>query len=199
MSCFKHPHFSDPETFLPIETALWWRDNAELFVRALLSPKYQRPSGYSSLSGNLIIYPPKCYIKDGTMNGRKPKGHVARLGDSDDKPVAFRWINISLTSEDVALLERETADLEQLALAFIELGVRGFGLSIKYDRSRKSYAVSIYGPDMANNMQPCGISGAAPDLRDAILVSLFRFNTGLQGSFDGCSLKNNVLQQARFK
>jgi hypothetical protein len=133
------------------------------------------------------------------MNGRKPKRSEPNVGNSDVKPAPIRWINIPLTSEDLALLERETANLEQLALAYIQLGVRGLGLSVKYDSTRKHYNVSIYGSDMAANNQPCGISGAASDLRDALLVSLFRFNSCLQGSFDGSSLTDTTVQSARFK
>jgi len=194
-----HPHRTFPEDFLPLETALWWRDHSELFLRALTQPKYRSKSQFSSLSGNLLIYPPKCNRMENEMNGRKPKRSSPVAGNSNAKPSTFRWINVTLTAEDIDILERETANLEQLALAFIELGVRGFGLSIKYDSARKSYSVSIYGSDMANNNQPCGISGAAADLRDALLVSLFRFNTCLQGSFDDSTTENAAIQPSRFK
>jgi len=132
------------------------------------------------------------------LNGRKPKRHGDSVGGSNDKSAPFRWINVQLTSEDINILEGETADLEQLAYAFIQLGVRGLGLSIKYDSARKSYAVSIYGSDSTANMQPCGISGSSPDLRDALLVSLYRFNHCLQGSFDGCTSKDAIVQPKRF-
>lgn len=133
------------------------------------------------------------------MNGRKPRKPSDKSSGSNGQPLPFRWINVSLTAEDLDILEREEANLEQLSCAFIELGVRGFGLSIKYDSARKQYSVSIYGSDMANNNQPCGISGAAADLRDALLVSLFRFNTRLQGSFDGSAVENAAIQPSRFK
>jgi len=194
-----HPHRTFPEDSLPLETALWWRDHSELFLRALLQPKYRGRSSFSNLSGNLLIYPPKCNRMENNVNGRKPKRSEPVAGNSNGKPAAFRWINVALTAEDIDLLERETANLEQLSLAFIELGVRGFGLSVKYDSARKSYSVSIYGSDMANHNQPCGISGAAADLRDALLVSLFRFNTRLQGSFDGSTTENAAIQPSRFK
>jgi len=194
-----HPHFSFPEDCLPIEAAIWWRDNSDLFLRCLTQAKFHRPQFGSDLSGNLLIYPPKCNRMENEMNGRKPRGHGSRLGSSDAQPATFRWINITLTSEDINTLEREEASLEQLALAFIQLGVRGLGLAVKYDSVGKSYAVSIYGSDTTNHMQPCGISGKSADLRDALLVSLYRFNHSLQGSFDGCTGEDNVLQSGRFK
>jgi hypothetical protein len=193
-----HPHFQDFWDNSPIELALWWYFNSELFLRCLTQPKYHKPLWGSNLSGNLIIYPPKCDIKEEKMNGRKPKQPVARFSDSNAQPSPLRWINIPLTDKDIALLEGETASLEQLAFAFVSLGMHGLGLSIKYDSTRKSYNCSIYGPDLAANMQPCGVSGAAPDLRDALLVSLFRFNSCLQGSFDGQSAKNPTVQSRRF-
>jgi hypothetical protein len=193
-----HPHFSNFEDASPVQLALWWYYNSELFLRCLTQPKYHNPVWNSHLSGNLIIYPPLCNIKENKMNGRKPKQPVARFSDSDVKSSPLRWINIPLTDKDIDLLEQETASLEQLAFAFVSLGMRGLGLSIKYDSARKSYNCSIYGPDMAANMQSCGVSGAAPDLRDALLVSLFRFNSCLQGSFDGQSAKNPAVQPRRF-
>lgn len=193
-----HPHFEFPSDQMPIELDLWWRDNAALFIRLLTSQKYHKPQFGSSQTGNLLIYPPKCNIKENILNGRKPKRHGSSVGSSDGKSTAFRWINIQLTSEDIDILEGEEASLEQLAYAFIGLGVRGLGLSVKYDSARKSYSVSIYGPDSTNNMQPCGISGAAPDLRDALLVSLYRFNNRLQGSFDGCASEDTNIQPKRF-
>ncbi len=193
-----HPHFQDFWDNSPVELALWWYYNTELFLRCLTQSKYHKPLWGGTLSGNLIIYPPKCDIKEEKMNGRKPKQSVARFGDSDAQSSPLRWINIPLTDKDIALLEGETASLEQLAFAFVSLGMHGLGLSIKYDSARKSYNCSIYGPDMAANMQPCGVSGAGPDLRDALLVSLFRFNSCLQGSFDGQSSKNPTVQSRRF-
>lgn len=196
---FLSPHFEFPSDQLPIELNLWWRDNCDLFLRCLTSPKFHRPQFNSTSTGNLLIYPPKCLIKENILNGRKPKQHGGGLGSSNAQSTSFRWINVPLTSEDIATLEREEASLEQLSYAFIQLGVFGLGLSIKYDSSRKSYTVSIYGSDISNNNQPCGISGSASELRDALLVSLFRFNTCLQGSFDGRTSADTTVQPTRFR
>lgn len=133
------------------------------------------------------------------MNGRKPTRPNARPSSSNGKSVPFEWINISLTDQDIDILEREEANLEQLALAYISLGVQRLGLSVKYDLTRKSYTVSIYGCDMGNDGKPCGISSSAAELRDALLVSLYRFNFGLQGSFDGRTSKGDAVQSKRFR
>jgi len=193
-----HPHFTFPEDVLPVYVAMWWRDNSDLVLRTLTSPKYHKPLYGQEISGNLLIYPPENLYKGDNMNGRKPKRPSGRFGDSDDKPAPFQWINIALTSEDFDTLEREEASIEQLALAFVQLGVRGLGLAVKFNSARKSFIVSIYGSDSLNNNQPCGISGTAPDLRDALLVSLYRFNNRLQSSFDGQSGKDTVVQSRRF-
>jgi len=194
-----HPQYEFPSDYVPIETNIWWRDHSDLFLRCLTQGKYLKPRFNSPSTGNLLIYPPKTNRMENEMNGRKPKRHEPSVGNRDAKSTAFRWINISLTSEDLDILEQETASLEQLAYAFIQLGVFGLGLSVKFDSARKSYTVSIYGSDISNNMQPCGISGSATELRDALLVSLYRFNHGLQGSFDGCTNKDATVQPNRFR
>jgi len=194
-----HPHREFPEDCLPLEAAIWWRDNANLFLRCLTQPKYRRFYADSRLSGNLIIYPPKCYMNGENMNGRKPKRNGTGNSVGINKPSTFQWINVTLTDQDLDILEREKADLEQLALAFISLGVQQLGLSVKYDRVGESYSVSIYGSDMANDGKPCGISGASSELRDALLVALYRFNNCLQGSFDGRTNSNPTIQSRRFR
>lgn len=194
-----HPQRMFPSDLVPIELNVWWRDNSDLFLRCLTAPKYRVSGLFGTMSGNLLIYPPKCSITEEKMNGRKPKRHGTGLGNSDGQPLPFRWINIPLTSEDISTLERETVDLEQLAFGFIQLGMFGLGLSVKYDSARKSYNVSIYRPSDATHLQPCGISGSAPDLRDALLVSLYRFNNCLEGSFDNAPDQDVALQSGRFR
>lgn len=194
-----HPHFGFVEDCLPLEAALWWRDHSELFLRVLTSPRYRRAGYDSDKSGNLLIYPPKCDIKETILNGRKSTKPSTRPATGASESLPFQWINIPLTPEDLAVLSTETAGLEQLSLAYISLGAVGLGLSVKFDFTRKSYTVCIYGPDNAANMRPCGISGQSPDLRDALLVCLYKFNNRLQGSFDGSTGETNSIQSGRFK
>ena len=196
---FLHPHRVFPEEFLDSDTAVWWRDNAAMFFRVLTQEKYRRFYLDGNLSNNLLIYPPGFVQMESKMNGRKPKRPSVGSGSVDDKSVAFKWVNIPLTDQDLDILEQETADLEQLALAFISLGMQRLGLSVKYDRVRESYSVSIYGRDMGNAEKPCGVSGTAADLRDALCVSLYRFNTCLQGSFDGSTVEGTTFQPKRFR
>jgi hypothetical protein len=193
-----HPHFYFPSDQLPIGLNLWWRDNCDLFLRCLTQAKYHRPWGNSNTSGNLLIYPPECHTKEINLNGRKPKHNGTKLGNSNAQSTTFRWLNIPLTSEDIDLLEREEVTLEQLAFSYISLGMFGLGLSVKYDNARKSYSVSIYRPSDATHLQPVGISGSSSDLRDALLVSLYRFNHCLEGSFDNAPDSDAVIQPRRF-
>ena len=194
-----HPHFGFPEDCLPIEAAIWWRDNYDLFLRCLTSKKYAKPLYGTTVSGNLLIYPPKCDIKESILNGRKSTKSGSRSGAGAGVSTAFQWVNVSLTAEDLDTLAGETADLEQLSLAFVAVGAVGFGLSVKFDSAGKSYTCCIYGPDNANDGRPCGISGRSPDLRDALLVLLFKFNNRLQGSFDGVSNQDAIVQSRRFQ
>ena len=194
-----HPHRTFPEDCLPLEAALWWSNHAELFLRVLTSPKYRRHGQYSNQSENLLIYPPECNVMETNMNGRKSKQLSNRPTNSASQSLPFFWANITLTAEDVDTLSGEKANLEQLALAYISVGAIGLGLSVKYDFVGKSYTVCIYGRDSGNDMRPCGVSGQSSDLRDAILVCLFKFNNRLQGSFDGVSSHDNSIQSTRFK
>lgn len=194
-----HPHWEYPESFLPIETALWWRDHSDLFFQVVMSPRYHKAVFGSELSGNLLIYPPKCDIKEDILNGRKLKRSGTGPDSSDGKSLPFQWVNVALADQDFDILERETANIEQLALAYLNLGVQRLGLAVKFDNARKSYTVSVYGSDSRNNMQPCGVSGSAPDLRDALLVLLYKFNNRLQGSFDGSTSQNTAVQSRRFR
>lgn len=198
MSIF-HPHFRDPIDFMPADVLVWWSANAKECVRLLTHPAYRHAAANSKLSENLFIYVPKHLIMENEMNGRKSKTNGTKLESSSSEPVSFRWINVTLSDQDLDILERETASLELVASSLVQLVVRGLGISVKYDPVGKSYSCSIYGRDTRNNMQPCGISGRASDVRDAILVSLYRFETGLQGSFDGQSDQGNVLQSKRFR
>lgn len=196
---FHHPHFREYQDYLPVEAALWWQKVSATALALLTQPKYRHGVYGTKLSENLLIYPPQSVIKENILNGRKPKNVVNKSSGGNANASPFRWINVPLTGQDELILEQETADLEQLAPALIQLVLHGLGVSVKYDNARKSYNCSIYGSDNRNNMQPCGISGASSELRDAILVSLFRFNTCLQGSFDGCTLTDTAVQSKRFR
>ena len=198
MSVLYH-HFEEYQEFLPLDAALWFRETKDLVVSMLRSTKFKRGIFGTSLSGQLLIYPPENIRMENILNGRKPKRDGSQPSNGNGKPSTFRWVNIPLTSQDELILEQETADIELLSSSLIQLVVRGFGVSVKYDNARKSYNCSIYGCDLRNNMQPCGISGSASDVRDAILVSLYRFNTCLQGSFDGSTLEDTTFQPKRFK
>lgn len=193
------PVFNLPCDLLPPDAALWWLKNSDLFLRLLRQGKNGKRPFVGNLSHNLLIYPPEYHKVENEMNGRKPKQSQPRPTHSDGKPLPFQWINVPLTPEDVSILEREEASLEQLALAYLSVGMRGFGLSCKYDFARKSYTVCIYRPNDGTDVQPCGVSGAASDLRDALLVLLFKFNSGLGGSFDNAAVESNAIQSRRFR
>jgi hypothetical protein len=193
------PTFNLPCDFLPPEAALWWLSNSELFLRLLKAGKNGKRPFTGDLSHNLLIYPPNYHIMENEMNGRKSTEPKPRLVKRDGVALPFQWVNITLTPEDVGILESEKASLEQLALAFISVGMLGFGLSCKYDFARKSFVCCIYRPYDGNDVQPCGVSGSATDLRDALLVLLYKFNNRMGGGFDNATLENNPVQSKRFK
>jgi hypothetical protein len=173
----------EPVDFFTPELMIWWTEAWPIARDLLLKPQYRRKTSYSDQSGNLLIYPPDFYIKENKVNGRKPKGDGTKSGVSDKQHLPFRWINSPLTSEDYDYLEQQATSLELLASHLIQLVLRGFGVSVKYDYTRKSYNVCIYRPDNSDGRQPLGLSGHSSDLRDAILVTLYRFSIKLGGEF----------------
>ena len=196
MSTLPFPRL-EPVDFFTIELMLWWIKAAPVAMDMLLNPKYRRATFGSTLSGNLLIYPLKNLIMETDMNGRKSKDNGAKHSLPANKSLPFGWVNCPLTSEDYDYLEQQTASLELLTSNLIQLVVRGFGVSVKYDHARKSFNVCIYRPDIGDGRQPLGLSGHSTDVRDAILVTLYRFDHKLGGEFPDRIMEGTSNQPSR--
>ena len=198
MSIFPR-HKTDYFEFMPPGLAYWYYLNSRLILAGLRSKNKVNQIAEGWVTPNLLIYPPESLIKERKMNGRKPTGNGSKPSSGNGKSLPIRWVNHTLTAEDINALEGETANLELLSSHLIQLVGSGLGVSVKYDHIRKSYNCCIYGSDNRNDGQSCGISGFSPDLRDAVLLSLYKFNNCLQGSFDGCSSETAIIQSSRFR
>jgi len=194
---FFHVHFSYVEDNMNPELAAWWLTAHVVILRVLTSPKYRRPVWGTTLSGNLLIQPPKNLIMETHMNGRKPKSSSSRNGSIPVQPASLEWINSPLTPEDYDLLEHDSASLEYLSGVLIGLVGRCYGVSVKFDSERRRYNCTIYRSPSDGNRRHLGLSGFAPDLRDSILVTLYRFNVKCGGELTDSLVENSSNQSVR--
>jgi hypothetical protein len=176
----------------------WLVPAIPVILKLLTSPRYRAIDRFSGRSVNLLVQPPKKLIMEGLMSGRKPKTNGGRDSIRDSKSPSFRWVNVPLEDTDFDYLERQEATLEQLALDYVQLATRGFGTSVKYDPARKSFNCCIYGSSAGDDSDKCGLSGHSPDLRDALLVTLYRFDIKLQGEFPAFSSDSTIHKSRRF-
>jgi hypothetical protein len=170
-----------PEDNIPYVFLGWWVKALPVVIHLLTAVRYRRPVYNSHLSGNLLVYPPKDLLKEYILNGRKPKGSTTGNGDKPSQSPPLEWINAPLTAEDYIALERDASGLEYLSGLLIGLVCRGYGVSVKYDSERRRYNCTIYRPPSDSNRRHMGLSGFAPDVRDAILVTLYRFELKCRG------------------
>lgn len=140
-----------------------------------------RPSDFRYFSS--FIYHAQQWHREIILNGRKPKNNNARVGGGAGQSRPVVWINIPLTDEDLSELERAEDSLEYLSCGLLELVGDGLSISAKFQPGRDNYCVSIYRPSDDSGLQSVGVSGFAPQLRDAILVALFRYHSKLGGQF----------------
>ena len=137
---------------------------------------------------------------------RKKQGvaHVAgsQRFDSNSKVLRgeFKWLNVRLEPKDIEELERSDSTLEFLAASLCGLASDGYGFSIKPTDQGKSYCVTIHRPDSDDSGVTYGMSSFGGELRDALLVALYKFDVCLEGSFDdiGQFLETSKPQQ-RFR
>lgn len=196
---FLSPHFPYPEDHVPTCLLSWWVTARPVILRVLESKRYRRPAWNSHLSGNLLIYPPEYLYKEPILNGRKSKGRTIGNGVVPSQSTPLEWVNAPLTSEDYLALEQSTYGLEYLAGCLVGLVSRGYGVSVKYDSQRKRCNCTIYRPPSDTNRRHLGLSGFASDVRDAVLVTLYRFEHKCGGELsDGLVGDAHNQSQRRF-
>lgn len=99
----------------------------------------------------------------------------------------LKWINIPLTDEDIDELSGSQSTVEFLAASLCSLATDGYGFSIKPVDSGKSLCCTINRPDLFGDGIAYGMSSFAGELRDVLLVALYKFDVKLEGDFANCT------------
>lgn len=194
VSSLHYDHFSN---FMSGELALWFYTAWPTILRVLTDRKYRKKSFWSDSSLNLLLYPPEHLIKENILNGRKPKNQSGTNRVKSDQPPPLEWLDGSLTLEDIDFLEHDATSVEHLASVLISLVSDGYGVSVKFDTVRERYNCTIYRPPTGKQRRHLGLSGNSPTVRDAVAVTLYRFEHKFGGVIDDASLDDAHAQQKR--
>lgn len=167
------PYAEDQIPYFLIE---WWVKYRLQVVTDLERGKRSRRSMFGNQTDNLLFYPPISYITEKKMNGRKPKSNASNNSVKSNQSAPIEWVNAPLSDKDYSRLESDTVELEVLSASLIGLVANGYGVSVKYDFERERFNCVIYRPSVGHFKRSLGLSGHAPDLRDAIAVTLYRLH-----------------------
>lgn len=137
----------------------------------------QRLTTYDILSEMRLYMPRK-----GKQNGNtdKPRFHDNRGTGGGNE---WKWANIRLDDEDIAILEQSDASLEFLAACIVVLADDGIGVTIKPVDAGKSFCCTLNRPSDTDTGVVIGVSSFAGTIRDALLVSLHKLDHKLGGEF----------------
>lgn len=114
--------------------------------------------------------------KDAPGNSRFERGTEMRGNE-------WKWVNIPITDADIDELSGSESTFEFLAASLCALAGDGIGFSIKLIDSGKSFCVTLNGPDIPGGSTIYGVSSFAGELRDALLVALYKFDIHLEGDW----------------
>jgi len=121
--------------------------------------------------------------RKGNSNGR-----VKGLDGKRDIPQSggggWRWINIRLTDEDIAVLSNADDTLEYLAASVLALAMEGVNITVKSMDGGETICCTLNRPDSDNRGGVSGISSFSGTVRDALLVSLYKYERLLGGEWD---------------
>jgi len=141
------------------------------------------------------LYMPR---KKGSPNAteRNTRFSDSRQGERNE----LKWLNIRLEVNDVNALEQSDATFEYLSASIVGLANDGIGVSIKSVDNGKSCCVTLIGSDLSGSGDTFGLSSFAGNVRDALLVALYKFDEKLGGTFDnGSEFVSDTKQGARFR
>lgn len=148
----------------------WFRVHGHRFDHRLTSYDILRTIG--------LYMPRKGKQNDNTGN----TGGNRNFGQSSGNE--WKWANIELSSADIDILTNSNTTLEYLAGCIAVLANDGIGVTIKPVDSGKSVCVTIYRPDFQGNGYTVGISSFGGNVRDALLVTLYKLDEKLGGEFN---------------
>lgn len=106
-----------------------------------------------------------------------------RIGESSHRD-ELKWLNIRLEADDLDTLEQSDATLEYLSACIVGLANDGFGISIKPVDKGESICCTIIGSHPDFDGVSYGLSSFAGNVRDALLVSLYKLDEKLGGTFN---------------
>ncbi len=121
--------------------------------------------------------------KNGNNNAGSSTGSDKSLGGLG----TVQWINIRLSPEDVLELERSEATLEYLGARFVELAVSGLNISLKPVDGGRSFCATLIRPPHEGSSGSVGLSGFGGNVRDALLVLVYKFDVICGGEADTLS------------
>ena len=127
-------------------------------------------------------------------------GSGKQFGSSKYGGNELKWINIKLTDEDYATLEQSEATMEYLATCVLGLCVDGYGISLKPVDNGKSFCCTIIGSAVSGSSGSLALASFAGTVRDVLLVTVYKFDDKLGGSFDDADqFLSNGDAQRRFR
>jgi len=191
------PHKAYPEDLLQPELIQWWTHARGTAMLLLTSPKYRKKLVWSDSSDNILIYPPTHYRKRDILNGRKLKNQSRLNSGRAEQSAPIEWLDGLLAAEDLSVLGSDEATLEHLACRLISLVADGYGVAVKYNSEREQYNCTIYRPPYGDERRHLGLSGFSPDLRDALLVTVYRFDVIFGGRINDSSVDDTRVKQKR--
>jgi len=110
------------------------------------------------------------------------------------------WLNIKLEDNDLDALEQSDNTFEYLSACAIGLASDGFGISLKPIDQGESYCFTIIGSDSDGSGVSYGLSSFAGNVRDVLLVGLYKFDEKLGGTFtDAHKFTIPAKQASRFR
>lgn len=143
----------------------------------------------------LGIYMPR---KKGSTNATERNSRFNSSGTVERNEL--KWLNIKLEPDDIVALEQSDATFEYLAASVVGLGNDGIGISIKTLDQGETHCVTLIGSDGTSDSLSFGISSFAGNLRDALLVALYKFDEKLGGDFTNAAhFVSNQKQGSRFR
>lgn len=116
--------------------------------------------------------------KNGSINGTNGTRDSGQGSGNE-----WKWINIPLQDEDAFHLDGSDLTLEFLAGSIASLANDGYGVTIKPTDNGETVCCTIYRPNFPRRGVTIGISGFAGNVRDALLVTMYKFDEKLGGSF----------------
>lgn len=149
-------------------------------LRSLSSPRYAFLARFTTNDALRLLE--DSMPRKGKQNGNADN-NSGRFRDSQPNGGKFRFVNITLSDDDLAELELSEATLEYLVARLLDIYRESVSFSIRHVDARKSHCVTLIGPDCRDDRNTVGVSSFAATERDACLVAVYKFDILLDGDW----------------